>query len=59
MNERKMKAVAELRDAVERFIAAAERVGVDPTATKKMLEISIEVQPKMEEVVKAVTGKEY
>lgn len=55
----KPDAIAALRNAIERFIGAAERVGSDPTAIKKMLEVSVEVQPAMEEVVKAVTGKTY
>lgn len=52
-------AVAALRDTIERFIAAAETAGKDHVALKKMLEVSVEVQPAMEEVVKAVTGKTY
>lgn len=56
MNERKSIAIAHLRDTVERFISAAEQVEKDPTATKKMLAISVEVHPAMEELVKAATG---
>jgi hypothetical protein len=48
------KAIAALRAAVDRFIAAAESDA--PTARMKMLEVSIEIAPAMENVVKAVTG---
>lgn len=48
-------AIVALRSAVDRFIAAAE--SGETTARMKMLEVSIEVQPAMENVVKAVTGR--
>jgi hypothetical protein len=59
MSTKKAQAVAALRDTIERFITAAEKAASDHVALKKMLEISVEVQPAMEEVVKAATGKEY
>lgn len=55
---KKAQAIAHLRDVIERFVLAALKVDTDPTATKKMLEISIEVQPAMEELVKIVTNTE-
>ena len=55
----KEEAIAALRETVERFIAAAEKATGNHVAQKKMLELSIEVQPAMEDVVKAVTGKVY
>lgn len=53
------EAIVGLRDAVDRFIDSAmvARAG-DPVALKKMLELSIEVQPAMEALVKAVAQKE-
>lgn len=58
LQSKRSAAIALLRDAVERFVFAALKAeGGDPVAVKKMLETSIEVQPAMEEVVKAVTQK--
>lgn len=50
-------AVGDLREVIERFIIAAENE--DFTATKKMLEISVEVEPAMQAVVKAKTGVRF
>lgn len=51
-------AVGDLRAAVERFIIAAEDES-NFTATKKMLECSVEVEPAMQAVVRAKTGVKY
>jgi hypothetical protein len=49
--------IAVLRDAVDRFIATAQKAGPkNPVAVKKMLEISIEVGPAMEKVVEVAAG---
>jgi hypothetical protein len=51
------QAVEALRNTLERFIASAQKASpLNPVATKKMLEVSVEVQPAMEEVVKIATG---
>jgi hypothetical protein len=55
---KKAQAIAALRNVIERFVFAALKVDTDPTAAKKMLEISVEVQPAMEELVKIVTNTE-
>ncbi len=52
--EAQVRAIAQLQSVVDRFIA--EAVAEGPTHRMKMLEVSIEVQPAMEAVVKAVTG---
>lgn len=49
--------IAALRDAVDRFITAAQTASPkNPVALKKMLEISIEVGPAMEKVVEVAAG---
>lgn len=53
--EKPARHAAELRQLIERFIMAAE--STEPAARMKMLEVSIEVQPKMEEIVKVATKK--
>ena len=59
VSERKAKLerhATELRAMVERFIA--ESLSTASTARMKMLEVSIAVQPKMEEMVRVATNTE-
>lgn len=53
--EKLARHAAELRQLVEQFITNAEQT--TPVARMKMLEVSIAVQPKMEEMVKVATKK--
>lgn len=61
MTTKTENAIAALRDTIERFISVAQEAErtKNHAALKKMLENSVAVQPAMEEVVKAVTGKAY
>lgn len=53
--EKRDLAIAQLRARVEEFIAHA--CTETPAARLKMLETSIEIDPLMQKIVKAVTGK--
>lgn len=57
LQAKRSAAIAQLREAIEQFVFAALKAeNGDPVAIKKMLELSVEVQPAMEKVVEAVTN---